>query len=184
MSSIIQLKAKAITDYWRKPPSRDVSDAPKHTSQLSSDAFHKATVTVSASWTRLYDQGGLIILLPTSAGGKRFWVKAGIEFVGGRPNLSVVTAREWADWSLHPLDGDSVTIQIEREPPLESGKGSSLFVYVVKDNQCEELPVREVTWAFEQEGEIEVGVYAARPTKLKEGDEDELVVNFGDIAIG
>ncbi|KAL5523966.1 hypothetical protein ACEPAG_8139 [Sanghuangporus baumii] len=178
MMSSLQLRAKAVTDYWRKPPSRDVSDAPKHTLQLSSDAFHKATVTVSASWTRLYDQGGLLILLPTSTGGKRFWVKAGIELAGGRPNLSVVTAREWADWSLHPLDGDSVTIQIEREP-----KGSSLFVYVVKDNQREELPVREVTWAFEQEGEIEVGVYAARPTKLNERDEDELIVNFGDISI-
>ena len=179
-----ELKAKPGTDYWRKPPSRNVADAPKHTTHSYAVAFHSATVTVSASWTRLYDQGGLLILLPTDTGRERHWVKAGIEFAGGHPNLSVVAARDWADWSLHPLDTDTVTIQIEREPiNVAKGKGSSLFVYVVKDGKREELPMREVTWAFEKEGDIEVGIYAARPTKLSEDDEDELTVNFEDLKV-
>ncbi|EJD03274.1 uncharacterized protein FOMMEDRAFT_140947 [Fomitiporia mediterranea MF3/22] len=180
----IQLKASPATDIWRKPPTRDVSNAPIHLTKLNSQSFHRARVTVSAPWTRLYDQGGLLILLPTSTlGSKRTRAKAGIEYVGGRANLSVVAAREWADWSLSALDdnADSVTIEFEREEiNTETEKGSSLFVYVVKNGKRDELPVREVTWAFEQEGEIEVGVYAARPTKNGEIDKDELVVDLKD----
>ncbi|KAI5120971.1 hypothetical protein M0805_006643 [Coniferiporia weirii] len=188
----LQLKAKATTDYWRKPPNIDVSDAPISTRTLSSTDFHRARVTVSASWTRLYDQGGLFILLPSSVGEttggteptKRCWLKTGIEFCGGQPNLSTVAAREWADWSLNPLTGNSVTIEIAREPvDSAKGLGSSLLIYSVENGQRSALPVREVTWAFEHEGEIAVGVYAARPTKTEGDTGDELIVDFEGLII-
>ncbi|THG96539.1 hypothetical protein EW145_g7761 [Phellinidium pouzarii] len=164
--SSLQVKVAATTDYWRKPPVIDVSDAPISAARtLLSTDFHRARVTVSAPWTRLYDQGGLLVFLPTSVGNtfgkieptKRCWLKAGIELCGGRPNLSAVAAREWADWSLNPLSGDSVTIEIAREPvDSEKGLGSSLLVYTVENGERSLLPVREVTWAFEHEGEITV----------------------------
>lgn len=178
MAVITEVKAHAGTDYWRKPPATDRSNAPiAQTVRLPSQQFRSARVTVSADWTRLYDQGGILIHSPVTVDqGKRCWVKAGIEFAGGRPNVSVVSAREWADWSLNPLptSGNSITIELSRE---DEGKGSALWVYLVENGRRADLPIREVTWVFEQEGEIEVGLYAARPTKVDD-DDSELVVKF------
>ena len=69
---------------------------------------------------------------------------------------------------------DTATIELSRE---DEGKGSSLWVYLVENGRRADLPIREVTWVFEQEGEIEVGLYAARPTKVDD-DDSELVVKF------
>ena len=179
----MQLKAAAPTDFWRKPPNLDAATAPTHLRTLSSKDFHGARVTVSADWTRLYDQGGFFLYLPSTVGdAKRCWVKVGIEFYSDRPNLSTVAAREWADWSLLPLDDKSVTIEIKREEVnLEKGKGSSLWVYLVEGEK--HTAVREVTWAFETEGEIAVGLYAARPTVIDGETGEELVVNFENFEV-
>lgn len=202
--STFEIKARAITDYWRKPPSINTSNAPSaYSVTLPSHTFTSARVTVSADWTRLYDQGGLLVHLPSTVvvpvgegqgqgeSKRRCWVKTGIEFVGGEPKVSVVAAREWADWSLNTLPrptSKSVTIELVREQiDIANGKGSSLFVYLVEDEETGrrgEVPIREVTWAFEQEGEIEVGLYAARPTKLDgDGGESELNVKFEAFSI-
>ncbi len=42
--------------------------------------------------------------------------------------------------------------------------------------------VREVTWAFEYEGEMQVGLYAARPTKA-EDDHGDILVQFETLRI-
>ncbi|TDL26133.1 hypothetical protein BD410DRAFT_784174 [Rickenella mellea] len=177
----MKLSAKAPTDYWRKPPSLDVDSAPKSLQTIPAKSFTRARVTVSASWTRLYDQGGLFILFPQSAEGKQFWLKTGIEFYNNQPNLSTVAAREWADWSLLPLSSNSITVEIERENKDGMGKGPSLWIYLVEGNK--RTAVREVTWAFEKDDDdIQVGVYAARPTV--EGDaEDALEVSFEDFVL-
>lgn len=175
----LTLTAVPGTDFWRKPPGIDSSNAPTHVKTVSSRDFHRARVTVTAPWTRLYDQGGLFIFFPSQASGKRCWLKTGIEFFHGRPNVSTVAAREWADWSLNALDGKSVTIEVEREEfNEEKGTGSSLFVYTVVDGKRLEVPIREITWAFAEEGEMSVGVYAARPTAIGDGDAEELEVKF------
>ena len=184
----MELKAAAPTDFWRKPPNLDVSSAPTSLKVIHSSKFHKARVTVSANWSRLYDQGGLFITFPSNPDlGKgpigpsnSFWLKSGIEMYNDRPNLSTVAAREWADWSLLPLEGKSVTIEIEREKVDPSiGLGSSLWVYLVAEGG-KRTAVREVTWAFQFEGEMQVGVYAARPTKIEGDSGEELVVEFTD----
>lgn len=44
--------------------------------------------------------------------------------------------------------------------------------------------VRETAWAFaEENGHVQVGVYAARPTKSKEGEEDILQVTFSNLVV-
>jgi uncharacterized protein len=173
------ISARPGTDFWRKPPHTDVSTAPNYVFVVPSTTFHRARVTVSAPWTRLYDQGGLFFFFPTSVSeGKQCWLKAGVEHVEGRPHVSVVAAREWADWSLGDVvEGGELTLEIEREAVDEAaGKGSSLFVYIVRGGVRSEVPIREVTWAFEQEGQMSVGVFAARPTALGEEDKEELKV--------
>lgn len=110
------------------------------------------------------------------------WVKTGIEFYNGRPFMSVVAADEWADWSLVPLSGANalqgqVTVEIEREREADGKFGSVLRVLMVEDGG-ESTPVREITWAFhgvDEEEEMWVGVFAAKPTKSKV---KELLVRF------
>lgn len=169
----IVLSATPGTDIWRKPPALNVFNAPCLAEKtVHSSVFSSARVTVSAAWTVLYDQGGLFVRFPLKDGqtsDQRFWMKTGIEWYNDRANLSTVTAREWADWSLIPLDhwSNTVTVEIEREAiDAEKGAGSSLWVYLVKKtgDKEERVAVRECTWAFETEGDIEIGVYAARPT--------------------
>lgn len=165
-----ELQASSPTDIWRKPPHLEVNNAPSILHDIHSSKFHKASVTISAAWARLYDQGGILLQLPskTGDGEKQRWIKTGIEFYNERTNLSTVAARDWADWSLLPLSSKSVTIEVEREPvDAAKGTGSSIWVYMIDGRT--RVAVREVTWAFEIEGDMKVGLYAARPT----GPEDD-----------
>ena len=63
--------------------------------------------------------------------------------------------------------------------------GPSLWVYLI-DSQGRRTTVRKVTWAFEKEGELEIGLHSARPTSTVAGDVDEgdeLLVEFDDFEI-
>jgi regulation of enolase protein 1 (concanavalin A-like superfamily) len=95
--------------------------------------------------------------------------------------MNVVVADKWADWSLVPLSaegeqGGKVTVKIEREQKGDEW-GSDLRISLV-NKEGARMPIREVTWAFhdlDEDGEMTVGVYAAKPTK---DERSELVVNF------
>lgn len=68
-------------------------------------------------------------------------------------------------------------IDVEREAiDVAKGMDSSLFVYTVVDGVRSDTPIRE----FEEEGEMEVGVYAARPTSTGDGDVQGIEVQFQD----
>ena len=119
--------------------------------------------------------------------GKSKWIKSGIEFYEGEPNVSTVVCDKWADWSLSPLPGgetNGITIGMERE--VLDGKATSvLVVYVVKEN--ERRHVREITWVFEdaEENEMEcwIGVSVAKPTRDVDNEEADLEVRFGGLQI-
>jgi regulation of enolase protein 1 (concanavalin A-like superfamily) len=186
ISSTFTLIASAPTDIWRKPPDLDVFTAPIVYQSLPVSSFLRARVTVSGAWKTLYDQGGLLIVLPPKKSSpspqQKRWVKTGIEFYHGRPFMSVVAADEWADWSLVPLSEvnalqERVTVEIERDREADGTLGSVLRVLMVEENGTQ-TPVREVTWAFhgvEEEEEMWIGVFAAKPTK---SELEELLVKF------
>ncbi|RFU25932.1 hypothetical protein B7463_g10399, partial [Scytalidium lignicola] len=172
------------SDIWRKPPSLDVFDAPIIYKSIPLSKFKRVRVTISAPWKTLYDQGGLVFVLPPSPSSsekQRRWVKSGVEFVDGKPFVSTVAADRWADWSLVKLGDEQgeVTIEFERRE-----KDDTLWVYVIEGG--ERAPAREVTWAlaeFGGEGEQQecwVGVYAAKPTA---DQEEQLVVGFKDFEV-
>ena len=199
LPSHFTLKAPPGTDIWRKPPSTATFNAPLLYRSLKLSSFRRARVTVSADWKTLYDQGGLCLALPsspkssTSSDAKdRKWIKTGIEFYNGAPQVSTVACDKWADWSLLPLPnaatgGTSVTVQMEREVLQgEGGRGSTLCVFVMEG--VERRAVREVTWVFEGgegegEGECWVGVYAAKPTRDEDDPGRELEVHFGGFVV-
>jgi uncharacterized protein len=190
-SGSFTLSASAPTDIWRKPPNLDVFTAPIIYQSLPISSFLSARVTVSAEWKTLYDQGGLVVVLPRKKSSatpeQKRWVKTGIEFYHGRPFMSVVAADEWADWSLVPLSGANalqgrVTVEIERDREEDGKLGSVLRVLMVEDGG-ERTPVREITWAFhdvEEEEQMWVGVFAAKPTK---SELKELLVRFDGFEI-
>ena len=91
------LSATAPTDIWRKPPNLDVFTAPVISKSLPISSFKRVQVSETGEWSTLYDQGGLILVLPAKKlGTQKSWIKTGIEFYHNRPCMSVA-ADEWAD---------------------------------------------------------------------------------------
>lgn len=189
------LKARPVTDIWKKPPAHDVFDAPLCYQTLKLSTFRSARVRVSGPWKTLFDQGGLCLVLPSAPSGEtgntsstnktttRKWVKAGIEFFNQRPNVSAVACDRWADWGLVPLSGNAATIEMEREV-TEGQLTSTLWIYIVEADT--RTPVREITWVFEPqnlETECWIGVYAAKPTPDKEDSEAPIKVSFHDFEV-
>ncbi|PVG02400.1 hypothetical protein CPB86DRAFT_772623 [Serendipita vermifera] len=182
-----KLHTPPSTDLWRKPPVEAFNN-PSLTASIQTDKLKSARVTVSARWTRLYDQAGLVLLWPGLSDEEPpvAWIKTGVEFYDNKANLSTVAtpATSTSDWSLIPLSSNTVTIEIEREHK-EGGYGPSLWIYLVADEGRK--AVREITWAFSSERLLEklhIGVYAARPTaEGGDDDEEELSVQFTDFEV-
>lgn len=186
------LNAPPGCDIWKKPPSLDAFDGPICYRTIPLSTFRRARVTVSAEWRTLFDQGGLCLILPqiqdsTSAGKTREkkWIKTGIEVYNGAPHVSTVACDRWADWSLWPMEGENVTVEMEREVVAET-LTSTLWVYMVDGEK--RTPVREVTWVFDgvdegKEGDCWVGVYAAKPTKDDDDEKRTLEVTFNELRI-
>ena len=158
------------TDVWEKPPATHSFNSPIIYRSVSASAFHSVKVTVSANWRHKYDQGGLCLVIKPDAK-PRQWVKTGIEYLEGRPNVSAVATDRWSDWSLRPMPaGNDVGATIE----IVSEGDGSLWVYLLEADK--RVPIREVTWwgDVDKLAECWVGVYAAKPAKVQEN----LVVQF------
>ncbi|KAI1406057.1 hypothetical protein F4819DRAFT_481875 [Hypoxylon fuscum] len=191
------LEAAPGTDIWRKPPTTDIWNAPiSRTSSGPLKKFQSARVTFWADWTERYDQAGLL-LVPKRVSASAVsppdkWIKTGVEFYFGRPQLSTVGCDRFADWSVGPLaltPGEAepaaaggVTIEIVREGD-EHGK--SFWVYrLVLDAEGqvkEKIPLREICWVLADEDEnggdwlLDVSPLVARPEKKAT---ESLKVNF------
>jgi hypothetical protein len=163
------------TDVWDKPPATSRFNAPILYRSIPLKSFKRARVSITAQWTTLYEQGGLILVLHNANGGDRKWIKTGIEFTHGKAHLSTVAKDRWADWSLLPVPsgGNAATIEVVRE------QDGSLWIYLVEG--ISRAPIREVTWAFEEEENTEcwIGAFAAKPAK----DGADLVVDFRHLVI-
>jgi regulation of enolase protein 1 (concanavalin A-like superfamily) len=178
----VTLSATAPTDIWRKPPYLDVFTAPVISKSLPISSFKRVQVSVTGEWSTLYDQGGLIFVLPAKKSGtQKRWIKTGIEFYHNKPCMSVVAADEWADWSLSLLSPEKERagkMMVEMEREREDGIWGSVLRISLVNEKGDKMPIREVTWAFhdlDEDDEILVGVYAAKPTK---DERNELLVNF------
>ncbi|KAI1213391.1 uncharacterized protein F4807DRAFT_410936 [Annulohypoxylon truncatum] len=124
------LEAPPGTDIWRKPPGTNVFSAPV-TNTVSGllKKFQSARVTFWADWTERYDQAGLLLvprrLADAAVSPPEKWIKTGIEFYFGQPQLSTVGCDRWADWSVAPL-----TL---KENEIEPGKVGGVTIEVVRE---------------------------------------------------
>ena len=82
------------TDFWRETHYGFIRDD-GHLAFERREGDLTAEVAVSGGYAELYDQAGLMLRLD-----ERTWIKAGVEFVGGRRLLSCVVTREVSDWSI------------------------------------------------------------------------------------
>ncbi|KAI1469460.1 uncharacterized protein F4812DRAFT_329957 [Daldinia caldariorum] len=192
------LEAGPNTDIWKKPPTTNIWTAPiSHTSSGLLKDFQSARVTFWADWQERYDQGGLL-LVPKRRSAAHVspperWIKTGVEYYLGEPQLSTVSTDRFADWSVArltlgeneraPAEAGGVTVEIAREAD-EHGK--SLWVYrLVLDASgavAERIPLREICWVLADEDEaggeewlLDVSPLVARPEK---NATDSLKVDF------
>jgi regulation of enolase protein 1 (concanavalin A-like superfamily) len=85
-SGILHVTTGEKTDFWRETHYGFIRDN-GHFCFESADGDFTAEVLVAGDYQELYDQGGLMLRLDG-----RNWIKAGVEFVGGKRLLRV----EWA----------------------------------------------------------------------------------------
>lgn len=85
------------TDFWRETHYDFVRDS-GHFRYREFEGDFTAAVEFRGDYEELYDQAGLMLRLS-----ERDWIKAGIEYVGGRQMLSAVVTRDFSDWSTMPL---------------------------------------------------------------------------------
>ena len=84
------------TDYWRITHYGFIRDNGPFRYQTRSGNF-EAKVRISGDYHELYHQAGLMIRID-----EKHWIKAGIEFVNGKQNVSTVVTRDYSDWSVLP----------------------------------------------------------------------------------
>jgi regulation of enolase protein 1 (concanavalin A-like superfamily) len=176
-SGPFQLTSPPGTDVWDKPPSTHSFNAPIIYQTSTVGELKTAKVTVSAQWKDRYDQGGLVLVVKTPDMTR--WVKTGIEFEYGIPNISTVAKDQWSDWSLRPLLAESTN---KATIELEVVSDGSLWVWLV-GSDGKKHALREVTWyaSLDKSVEIWVGVYVAKPAP--NGEKDDLTVDFDGLAI-
>ena len=100
-----EIKNKALTmsvtpqsDYWRiSHYGFTVDDAPFYYSTYGGE--FEAKVKITGNYKARFDQMGLMLRID-----QENYIKAGIEFVDGKYNLSTVVTHKTSDWSVTTLD--------------------------------------------------------------------------------
>jgi regulation of enolase protein 1 (concanavalin A-like superfamily) len=108
----ITLVTEQATDFWCQTFYGFVRDSGHFYHEPVSGDF-SAEVRVSADYTTLYDQAGLMLRVDPGN-----WLKTGIEYTDGAMHFSVVVTRErYSDWSVIELPmsvGDGIDIRLTR----------------------------------------------------------------------
>ncbi len=96
--STLEFDVPANTDYWRiSHYGFTVDDAPFLYAEYGGE--FEAKVKISGNYKTRFDQAGMMIRVDC-----RNYIKAGIEYVGGKYNISVVVTHDTSDWSVIPLE--------------------------------------------------------------------------------
>lgn len=102
------------SDYWRiSHYGFTVDDAPFLYSTYGGE--FEAKVKISADYKIRFDQSGLMIRLD-----HKNYIKAGIEFVDGKYNLSTVVTHNTSDWSVIPLEKPIKSVWIKAVRRLDA----------------------------------------------------------------
>jgi len=117
------------------------------------DAGNAVEVSFAAAFEAQFDQAGLMIRVDAE-----HWIKAGVEFVDGAPQLGAVVTAGKSDWSVAPVPdwaGREVTVRASR-----------LDDAVIVRARVEEEPWRLVRLApLDPDAAAEAGPYCCAPSR-------------------
>lgn len=89
--------ALAGSDAWRLTSYGFVHDS-EHALLAPFPSDRGVEVEFTADFAEQFDQAGVFVRVSSE-----HWVKAGVEFADGRPQLGAVVTHGWSDWSLAPV---------------------------------------------------------------------------------
>lgn len=116
---VLRVTAVEGSDAWRTTSYGFVHDS-EHALLRSMDGPSSVEVSFVLDYTEQFDQAGVFLRVDDHT-----WIKAGVEFSDGVPQLGAVVTREFSDWSVAPVaewagrvvtvrasrDGDAVTVR-------------------------------------------------------------------------
>ncbi|TDS12929.1 DUF1349 domain-containing protein [Sphingobacterium paludis] len=99
-NNVLTMNVTPKTDYWRiSHYGFTVDDAPFYYTERGGE--FEVKVKVSAKYNTRFDQAGLMIRTDHEN-----YIKAGIEYLDGKYNLSTVVTHKTSDWSIIPVEKD------------------------------------------------------------------------------
>ena len=112
----LSMEVTPQTDYWRiSHYGFTVDDAP-FLYTLRGGEF-EVKVKISGDYKTRFDQSGLMLRID-----QENYIKAGIEFVDGKYNLSTVVTHHTSDWSIIPLESPVPSAWIKAVRRLDAGE--------------------------------------------------------------
>jgi regulation of enolase protein 1 (concanavalin A-like superfamily) len=139
------------TDYWRVTHYGFIHDNGPFRYQEQAGNF-EAKVRIVGKYHELYHQAGLMIRIDD-----RNWIKAGIEFLNGKQNVSAVVTRECSDWSVLPCSDNPAFLWVRMQR-----YDDTVQVSYSRDNQ--EWSMVRLAY-FPPQVPVNIGIMAAAPGK-------------------
>lgn len=151
------------TDYWRKSHyGFTVDDAPFYFAEYGGE--FEAKLKVTGEYKTRFDQAGMMIRIDHDN-----YIKAGIEFVDGKYNVSVVVTHGTSDWSVIALDTPVEALWIKAIRRLDA-----IELYYSFDNQ--NYRMMRIAW-MEANRPLRIGMFGASP------DGDGFLARFSDFSV-
>lgn len=137
------------SDYWRiSHYGFTVDDAPFYYAEYGGE--FEAKVKISGNYNARFDQAGMMIRIDHEN-----YIKAGIEFVDGKYNLSTVVTHHTSDWSVVALDRQVEYIWIKAVRRLDA-----IEIFYSFDDK--EYHMMRNAW-MQPNHPMKIGMYAACP---------------------
>ncbi|SDG07374.1 hypothetical protein SAMN05421827_103139 [Pedobacter terrae] len=139
----------AKTDYWRiSHYGFTVDDAPFYYATYGGE--FEVKVKITGNYVTTFDQMGLMLRI-----NEEEWIKAGVEFVNGKQNVSAVVTHKTSDWSVVELEKAPASIWMKAVRKLDAVE----IFYSLDDKKYTMLR----TCYFKDNTPVMVGLVAACP---------------------
>ncbi|NQW92083.1 DUF1349 domain-containing protein [Curtobacterium sp. VKM Ac-2861] len=149
---VLRVTAVEGSDAWRTTSYGFVHDS-EHALVQPLDGSFSVEASFVLDYTEQFDQAGLFLRVD-----ERNWIKAGVEFSDGTPQLGAVVTRDFSDWSVAPVPewvGRGVTVRASRD-------GDAVTVRAWVDD--EEPRLVRVAY-LDPDAAVSAGLLCAAPTR-------------------